>query len=60
MNVQEHGTERLQEKKQELTLLLKSADAFLAQKGEVRIENGKLVLPRLKGEELPESARQIV
>ncbi len=59
MNVLEHGIERLQEKKQELSLLLKSADAFLAQKGEVRIENGKLVLPRLKEEELPESARKL-
>ena len=59
MNVQENGAERLQEKKQELKALLKSADVFLAHKGEVRIENGKLVLPRLKEEELPESARKL-
>jgi TnpA family transposase len=59
MNVQENGAERLQEKKQELAVLLKSADVFLANKGEVRIENGKLVMPRLKEEELPESARKL-
>lgn len=59
MNVHENGVERLQEKKQELAILLKSADAFLAHKGEVRIENGKLVMPRLKEEELPESARRL-
>ena len=59
MNVQENGVEQLQEKKQELTGLLKSADAFLARKGDVRIENGKLVMPRLKEEELPESARKL-
>lgn len=59
MNVQENGVERLQEKKQELAILLKSADAFLTHKGEVRIENGKLVMPRLKEEELPEGARRL-
>jgi TnpA family transposase len=59
MNVPENGIERLQEKKQELTELLNSAETFFAGKGEVRIEHGKLVMPRLKEEELPESARQL-
>lgn len=59
MNVQENGVERLKEKKRELTEFLKSADMFFACKGEVRIENGKLVMPRLKGEELQESAKQL-
>jgi Tn3 transposase DDE domain len=59
MSVPENGIERLQEKRQELTALLKSADAFFAGQGEVRIENGKLVMPRLKEEELPESAKQL-
>jgi hypothetical protein len=59
MNVPENGAERLQEKKLELTELLKSADTFFASKGEVRIEHGKVVMPRLKEEELPESAKQL-
>jgi Tn3 transposase DDE domain-containing protein len=59
MRVPENGGERLQEKRQELTGLLKSADAFFAGKDEVRIENGKLVMPRLKEEEIPESAKQL-
>ena len=59
MNVQENGAVQLQEKKQELAGLLKSADVFFANKGDVRIENGKLVMPRLKEEELPESARKL-
>jgi Tn3 transposase DDE domain len=59
MNFQENGVDRLKEKKHELTEFLKSADMFFARKGEVRIENGKLVIPRLKGEELPESAKQL-
>jgi TnpA family transposase len=59
MNVPENGIERLQEKRQELTALLRSAETFFARKGEVRIEKGKLVMPRLKEEELPESAKQL-
>jgi TnpA family transposase len=59
MHVPENGVERLQEKKLELTELLKSAETFFTGKGEVRIENGKLLMPRLKEEEPPESAKQL-
>lgn len=61
MHVEEDGLARLHAKKRELTALLGSADTFLAAsgQGEVRIEQGKLVMPRLKEEELPESAKQL-
>jgi hypothetical protein len=59
MGVEEDGAARLHAKKRELTALLKSADAFLAGTGksEVWIENGKLVMPNAKAEELPGSAK---
>jgi len=59
MNVPTNGAERLQAKKHELAGLLADADMFFAGKGEVRIENNRLVMPRLGAEELPESARQL-
>ncbi len=61
MHVQENGSARLHEQRRELAALLQSADAFLAAsgQGEVRIEQGKLVMPRLKEEELPESVKQL-
>jgi TnpA family transposase len=59
MNVPTDGAERLQAKKRELAGLLADADTFFADKGEVRMENDRLVMPRLGAEELPESAEQL-
>ncbi|HEU5376147.1 MAG TPA: Tn3 family transposase [Ktedonobacteraceae bacterium] len=61
MHVEESGLTRLQARSKELAELSRSADAFLAGsgRGEVRIEQGKLVVPRLHEEELPESAKQL-
>jgi len=59
MNVPTNGAERLQAKKRELAGLLADADRFFAGKGEVRIEDGRLVMPRLDAEELPESAKKL-
>jgi TnpA family transposase len=55
----ESGQEMLQMKKRQLAELLTNADTFFAGKGEVRIENGELVMPRLKEEEIPESAQKL-
>ncbi len=55
----ESGEEMLRMKKQQLAELLANADTFFAGKGEVRIENGELVMPRLKEEEIPESAQKL-
>lgn len=59
MNVPTNGAERLRAKKHEMARLLADADKFFATKGEVRIENGRLVMPRLKAEGLSSSAIQL-
>ena len=59
LGLPEKGDERLTQRKDDLTAILAGLDRELSGDGNVRIEDGKLVLTPLKAEELPESCKHL-
>jgi hypothetical protein len=53
------GTDRLRDREQELNGLMDRVEALLAKGGDVRMEDGALVVPRLEAEEKPESTAEL-
>lgn len=59
MRVPENAQEFLAARRQELLMRTQKAEVLLKNKFDVRLENGKLVVPRLKEEEIPDSAKRL-
>lgn len=59
LNVSQDGIHRLEERKNELQELLPRVDKMLAQPGNVRIENGELIVSPFEANEIPERVKEL-
>jgi TnpA family transposase len=59
LQVPEDPTLRLQERERELEEHLARVDAMLGQDGDIQIEDGALIIPRLEAEDRPASVEQL-